>query len=97
MKGENVNVTAFTITYIPAARMARAQSQFEHSPVTINLIQACASILTPMSNTIIDIYTAGLTGPTRRADAGVAAGVVQHAAASVGTGLLTNRKKPLDE
>lgn len=50
-----------------------------------------------MSNTIIDIYTAGLTGPTRRTDAGVAAGVVQHAAASVGTGLLTNRKEPLDE
>lgn len=68
--------------------MAEIQSRFERSPVTINLIRTSSSILTPVSNTIIDIYTAVLTGPTRCADTGVATGAVQHAASSVGTWLL---------
>lgn len=68
--------------------MAQMQSRFEHSPVTITLIHTSASILTPMSNTIIDIYMAVLTRPTRCADTGIATGIIQHTASSIGAWLL---------
>lgn len=60
----------------------------KHSPVPINLIHTSGSILTPMLNAIVDICAAVWTGPTRCADAGVAAGIIHNAASSVGTRLL---------
>lgn len=41
-----------------------------------------------MSDTIVHVEAAVLPGPARRADARVAAGVIQHAASSVVTRLL---------
>lgn len=64
------------------------QSSFEHSPVTITLIHTSASILTPMSNTIIDIYMTVLTRPTTCADTSIATGIIQHTASSIGAWLL---------
>lgn len=74
------------------ALMAQIQSWFERSPVITNLIHTSASILTPMLNTIIDIYTAVLTRPARCTDTGVATGIIQHTVASIGTWLLTEER-----
>lgn len=54
-----------------------------HSPVAVNLVHARPSILTTVSNTVVDVYAARLTRPARPAEAGEAAAVVQDAAASV--------------
>lgn len=68
--------------------MAWRQSRIEHPPVTINLIHTSGSILTPMSNTTVDIYAAFLTRPTRCTDTGIATRIIQHTSSSVGTWLL---------
>lgn len=88
-----VNVTAFTIIDILVPEWPQRQSRLEHSPVTINLIHASGAILTPMLNTIIDIYAAVLTGPTRCTDTCVATGIVQNTASSIGTWLLIEKRR----
>lgn len=69
----------------------------QQSPVTVNLVHALASILTPVSNTVVDIYAASLTGPTWLAEASEAAAVVQHAAASINARLLRNKKREREQ
>lgn len=88
LKEQNSKCHGFYNHWHSGAWMAQRQSRFQHSPVTINLIHTSGSILTPMLNTIIDIYTAVLTRPTGCTGAGVAAGIIQHTASSVGTWLL---------
>lgn len=66
------------------------------SPVSVNLVHTRASILTPVSNTVVDIYATGRTRPTWLAEAGEAAAVVQHAAASIDAWLLRNRDRDRD-
>lgn len=92
LKEENSKCHGFYDHWHSGARIARRQSRFEHSPVTINLVHAGGSILTPMLNTIIDICVTALPSPTRCTDAGVAAGISQHTASSIGTRLQTEDK-----
>lgn len=63
----------------------------EYSPVTTNLIHTSGSILTPMFDTIVDIYTAVQTRPTTWTDAGVGIGIIQYTDTSIGTGLMKKK------